>query len=239
MDFKKFKESYFYRSGLVRYDIVKHTCTTPYIGHPVWISNSPIYSTTPMSAPSSKNVDITEYTILPHNQIAVMHLLDAIRLNLTDPIENTNWLSSDFRKLIKSQWIEISDICESIVSKNKKESNNFKMIRSALIITGPGTKVNPHRHNCPQVLTLCYKLSQRDNDMEPSHLKIGDNLTHKINFPDEDKLVFSIKNDPLHEVSSSEWRFWWINDFSDYFDIPENLSFHYWNDPSLDNKNLN
>lgn len=238
MDFTKFKESYFYRSGLVRYDIVNHRCTTPPIGSPVWEFNSPIFSTTPMLAPSSKNPELMEYTILPHNQIAIMHLLDAIRLNLTDPIENDKWISPEFRNLIKTQWTEISDICESIVSKNKKESNDFKMIRSALIITGPGVKVNPHRHNCPQILTFCYKLSPRDNAVDPSVLKIGDDLSHRLYFPDEERTVFSIKNDPYHEVNSSEWRFWWVNDFSDYFDVPENLPFYHWSDPLLDNNNL-
>ena len=238
MDFTKFKESYFYRSGLVRYDIVNYRCTTPDVSSRVRESVSPIYSTTPILPPSSKNPNVTEYTILPHNQIAVMHLLDAIRLNLTDPIENAKWLSSDFRNLLKEQWIEISDICESIVHKNKKKSNDFRMIRSALIVTGPGVTVNPHRHNCPQVFTLCYKLSQRENNTEPSYLKIGDDLSNKIYFPEEDKIVFAIRNDPYHEVQSSEWRFWWINDFSDYFDIPEDLPFVHWNNPLLDNKNI-
>ena len=237
MDFTKFKESYFYRSGLVRYDIVNHRIITPTSKNPEWERYSPIFRTSPMMTPSSKNLDIQEYTI-PHNQIGVIHLLDAIRLNLHDPNENINWLSPDFRAMIKSQWIEVSDVCESIISKYKKESNSFELIRSALIITGPGVKINPHKHACKQVVTLCYKLSDQEDNMEPSHMKIGADLSNIINFPDGDKIIFSIKNDPQHEVISSEWRFWWVNDFSDCFDLPENLPFIYWDNPLLDNKNI-
>jgi len=238
MDFKKFKQSYFYRSGLVRYDIVNNRCTNPSNGNPEWEHISPIFRTSPMVTPSSKNPDLQEYTIVPHNQIGVMHLLDAIRLNLSDPAQNANWLSSDFREIIKSQWIEVTDVCESIVSKYKKESNNFELIRSALIITGPGVRLNPHRHACPQVSTLCYKLSNREDNIEPSQLLTGDELSYKINIPDDDKIIFSIKNDPLHDVISNEWRFWWVNEFSECFDLPENLPFKYWDHPFLDNKNL-
>ena len=231
MNFTEFKESHFFYAGRGRYNIEYND---------FGFETFAMFDSYPLRMLSSRDPVITQYIPPWHKRITIVHLIHALEMVTTDR-NGKDWIPEEFRQVIKNQWIEVSDILHSIVDKKQLEGSNkdFRIMHSKLLITEPGFPIGQHIHQCPQTLTVCYRLSENKlKSAEPSHFKMGKDMLQNSYFPDADKFIFTMIDDPYHEVNSNEWRFWWFNDFSDYFDLPEGLPMHYWKDPLLDNNNL-
>jgi len=231
MNFTEFKESHFFYAGRGRYNVINHSFN---------LEDFAMFDSYSLRMLSSKDPTLYHFGTPWHKRITTMHLIHALEMRTVDTTES-NWMPEDFRELIKHQWIEVSDILNSILDKEQLGNPNKKnrILHSKLLITEPGVPIMQHVHDCPQTLTVCYKLSEdKLNSTEPSHFKMGKDMLKNSYFPDSDKFIFTMVDDPPHQVHSNEWRFWWFNDFSDYFELPKDLPFYYWNDPLLDNNNL-
>jgi hypothetical protein len=233
MDFTTFKESKFYQAGIHRYHTTDHTLVkAPY----------PMFDNYPLRALSSKDPDLYQYDMFWHRTHTVMHLIHALEMNFGPNLgqDQINWLPSEFKDVLKKQWIETNDIVNSILDKKHAEGNrDFRVLHGKFQTAPPGIDLPQHIHQCAQTMSCCYTFKEdKIESAEPSNFKMGKDMSRIINIPDADKLIFKLVDDPFHQVHSNEWRFWWFTDFSDHFDIPEGLPFHYWNDPFLDNNNL-
>jgi hypothetical protein len=240
MNFTAFEKSNFFYTGCGRYNLVNHN----FLIH----DGLAMFDYHQFNILSSKNPTIDKID-MPRSRICIMHLSHALSINsppvdgavsFDDDNKNRIWLPDEFRELLINQWIEVVDIIDSIVDNKRLENSNkeFKMLHSKLIITKPGIVVDPHYHACPQTLTICYSFNEdKIESAEPSNFKMGWDSKHKIDLPNTDKFLFTMIDNPPHALYTNEWKFWWTVDFSDYFDVPEGLPFHYWNEPLLNRNN--
>jgi hypothetical protein len=211
-----------------------------------------MFDTQPIYPPGTP--EYNDVVVLPpdgHKNFVVMHISTALQIEYGKFDDDKIWLPDGFRETIFEQWREVSTMINNIVKNNNSDPTKEKVgiLHSKLLISVPGVNILPHVHQCKQAVAICYKYDDcKIESDEKSHFKMGGsyrieelnrphNWKKKIYFPDVDKFYFSFRNDPVHEVQSNEWRFWWFTDFSTYVDIP-NLPFYYWDDPYLDNDNL-
>ena len=231
MNFKEFRESYFYKVGRSRFDY-KNQKYIPWF--------FPMYDTMPIPQLSSTTTLYEEYIPPPHGNVTVMPLLRALELQPVS-IDEPPFIPKDFKEDIIRQWREVTDINQKI-TKEHNEAHPDRPIRlthSMLLITEPGQPVYKHTHQCKQTLTMAYRYND-DNlpEAEPSYFALGDDLSKKAYFPDSDRFIFTMVNDPPHENRSREWIFFWFNDYDDYFEMPTDLPFTYMENKYLDGNNL-
>ena len=243
MDFKKFRESYFFKVGQSRFSI---------LARQVLPDHFCMYETSSIQAPDSSDPLIPDYVPPLHKRITPFHLKLALGLQGAKQTERGmmtfiehefEFIPPEFKEVIIKQYIEVTDIMNRIMKEhNDKVTDPTKKLRmnvGKLLVSEPGMPIGQHVHDVKSTVTVVYRF---DDDMlkdeDPTHFLMGKRFQTKIYLPDTDRVIFKMTDDPPHHVHSNRWTFWWFNDFTEYVDLPEGLPFTYWEDPALDNKNL-
>lgn len=225
MNFDKFENSNFFKSAKIRIDPITLEQTINYL---------PAFDFKASDCP----VKIDTVNSVEKNDDFCTDFHSAIKMTLPN---SEVWITEDCRDELYRQLTEVQSLIKYVLNdvNNRKNNNPIQIFRSRLVITNSGLTVHRHHHHAPMTITFCYKF---DNNSvignEPSHLILGPyNNIVKAYVPNSDKFYFVMKNSPVHGTKTNEWRFWWINDFTELFDIPE-LPFPKWDHPYLDNINL-
>ena len=196
MDFEQFKNSKFATLAQLRFD---------YVNGVVNQRDFYIIDTREIEAITDTYLNTRIPTLA--NQITLGHLRRI--LEIKDDI-----MPTEFRDMICQQWIETSSIIKRIT---KKFADN-----AYLIITRPGMSLPEHDHYHKQILTFCYSFDEQKLTEGTSHLTVNGK---QINFPEDKKVCFSMRDQAKHGVYSTEWRFFWINDFDEYLEFPADIDF--------------
>jgi hypothetical protein len=194
LDFNALKNSIFYKVGSIQYEISK---SVPIVNE---IAAYDIARTGDISMMNIPRYSRSGYSIKPHLS------------RLIGPDAPT-----EFNVLLLDQWKEITERVVDI------ERESFL---GTMIIQPPGTKIYKHRHaiNTRQILTYCYRFSQdRIDSQVKSHLTVDKHDT-VVDFPDEDKVVFTFIGNDYHSAISNEWRIYWSYDFDKRFEITSNMT---------------
>lgn len=233
MNFVEFKSSLFFKIGQSRFYI---------FGHPTSPEHFCMFDSMTVKAPDSSDPIISDFTIPAHKKITPFHLRHALGLQKSNP-KDPECIDSKFKEIIIKQWIEVTDICNQVLELNNQgitdPTKKLRLNVGKLLITEPGMPIGQHGHQVKQTLTMVYFFDEDQLvDGDPPNFIMGKDFQHKIYLPNSNKIIFSMKDDPLHYVFSNKWGFWWFNDFSNYFVYPPNLPFTYWHDRYLDSNNL-
>jgi hypothetical protein len=234
MDFQALRNSHFYKVGCSRFNLLARQTNPEYFA---------LYHTNTITALNSKDGHIEPYYAPKHRKIPPFHLYNALALVATNVGEQP-FMPSEFRDLIIKQWTEVTDVCDLIMDRYNANvsivEDKVRLNTSCLLISEPGLNVIQHTHNdVAQTITMSYTFQEdKLEDADDTHLLMGEQYQHKVYIPDDEKILFSFKNDPAHHLYSREWRFWWFHDFTKKVDIPQDLPFTYVNSPYFDKNNL-
>jgi len=222
MNFNKFENSNFLKLAKIRIDPETIGMNTNYLPAFEWVASD----------------CLAKIDSINHKE-----KLDDIHMDFHTAIKTTipdteSWIDEESRADLYRQVDEVRSMIKYGLENHNKNSTidkQIQIIRSRLIISSPGSTVHRHCHLCPMTITFCYKFDNNSvTNNEPSHLKLGTyNNIVKAYLPDYNKFYFVMKNNPIHDLSTNEWRFWWITDFTELFDFPE-LPFPKWDHDYLD-----
>jgi hypothetical protein len=226
MNFNLFENSNFFKSAKLRTNPVSLEQRTHYISAFEWRASDCIAKI--------DTVNSQEYL-----DDLYFDFQSAIKMTLPNP---EVWIPEEFRTELYRQYAEVRGLIKYTLdyyNNNPANHKEIKIIRSRLIMGAPGLNIHRHHHDCPMTITFCYKFDENSiSSGDSSHLILGPyNNTIKVYVPNNDKFCFVMKNSPMHGAVSNEWRFWWISDLTELFDIPE-LPFPKWENKYLDNNNF-
>lgn len=166
-----------------------------------------------------------DVSMLEVSQIPILGFLDpSVNMDPSFPCPHLSRaihvLKSDYTDLIVQQWTEVAKIIKSL------DKNPYS---SSLFMIPPGWKVGRHKHSggcyggCKQIITFCYTFnSGKITGERPSSLIMGDD-PYIVNFPEQEKVVFTMLDDERHGTESNEWRFFWVYSYNDYVTLDRKL----------------
>lgn len=200
IDFKNLRNSPFFNIGIFRHSGLTNAATQYKNYHTANIDTTIISDELIRWSKNRATPDKTNPLLLyPH----LLRLLNE---------ENPEGLNDELLK----QWKEVYSIIKNM---GKFTYSNF------LLIQPPGTRLLEHKHatNCAQTLTFCYTfIEEQITSGETSYLHLGESR-RKVQLPDNHKTYFSIYNNDSHGGYSNQWRFYWVNDFTEKFTIQTEL----------------
>lgn len=218
MNFDEFKDSSFYKLGTVRYNFLDNTT----LGYS--LKRAPTYNITEQDFDNLELLKSNNYYLPDHGIFSIASLY---RMLEAKPIliDQPKFIPDEFRDILIEQWKEVNSIVRLI--------NSAKIIKGFLLISEPGAPIMLHNHAITsQTITFCYRLSINQNsDSEKSYIEVAHNnyksigKSVKVYYPDSDKIMFSLRGDPLHGSLSNEWRFFWAYDFAGSVTVPTNTDF--------------
>jgi hypothetical protein len=226
-DFENFRNSVFYQMGLIRLEVSN-------LSHFDAQGGTCIYDF--MHVPTIDEVENGFQTIGSKQS----YLVPVVRM-LGMKVDDTQIsLPESIKKEIIKQYKEVAEAMEIVKQQYfEKNGKQLPIRRQAFLICPPGGWAPIHGHHCTHSVTFVYTYPQgKIEGDEESCLKMGYDLRHTLPFPKENKLLFSFKDNPFHSNVNNEWRFFWINDFDDYFELPKDLNYYYWIDKYHDKNNL-
>lgn len=116
-----------------------------------------------------------------------------------------------FHDMLINQWIETSNL-----ERNVDELSYC----SLLLIQAPGTTIGNTKYNMlgKQSLIYCYRYDESKlvNDRNSGLIE--------VDYPDNDKIVFTLHDDIFNTSYSNEWRFYWVYDYINKMIIPESAT---------------
>lgn len=123
-----------------------------------------------------------------------------------------------FQQEIVKQWREVTSIVKS---------TGVQPTNSLFVVMPPGTKLIKHKHEpiAKQILVFGYKYDDEkiENAEQPTRMYIGENGERTWYFPDDHKIILTMKGNPSHEPFTNEWRFFWTFDFPEYVTLDESV----------------
>lgn len=236
MNFDEFKSSSFYKLGTIRYNCLDDTVMEYSPNRP------PTYNITEQNFDNFDLLKSNSY-YLPENGIFSIATLYRALESKPIIVDKPKFIPTEFRDLLIEQWSEVNSIIQSMMKSYVGES---KIIKGFLLISEPGLSVKLHDHaKTSQTITFCYRLSINQNsDSEKSYIEVAHNnyksigKSVKVYYPDSDKIMFSLKGDPLHGSVSNEWRFFWAYDFDGLVPVPTDTDFETLESPYFVNDEL-
>jgi hypothetical protein len=226
MNFNLFENSNFFKSAKLRIDPVNFEQSINYLPAFDWAASDCLVKIDPIN-----KIERLDYFYIDFHS--------AIKMTLPNP---EVWIPEEFRTELYRQLTEVRGLIKYTLdyyNNNPAKDKEIKIIRSRLIMSAPGLNIHRHHHDSPMTITFCYKFDENSiTSDDSSHLILGPyNNTIKAYLPNNNKFYFVMKNSPMHSAVLNEWRFWWISDFTELFDIPE-LPFPKWENKYLDNNNF-
>ena len=192
MDFDALRNSQFYKLGQLSYNFSTDTVfSAPFASYDIG-SKSELMSVMP-----KKNYSSSRGSIKPH----------LYRLMGTE-------MPTEFLDLISSQWLDMLERIKHIDEQS---------LLSTFVIQSPGSTIPRHGHlpTTKQILTYCFRFKEQAiESADKSHMNVGpDEQQRRVDFIDEDKIVFTILDNQKHDATTNEWRFFWVFDFQKKFEL--------------------
>ena len=233
MNFDLFKNSSFYKLGTVRYSFLDDTT----LGYS--FKRAPTYNITEQDFDNLDYLKSNSYYLPDHGIFSLTSLYRMLESKPMVP-DQPKFIPDEFRDILIEQWKEVISIVRKI--------NSAKIIKGFLLISEPGSPVMLHDHSrTSQTITFCYRLSTNQNsNVEKSYIEVAHNdyqphegtKSVKVYYPDSDKILFSLRGDPLHGSLSNEWRFFWAYDFAGSVTVPTDTDFVTLDSPYFSNTEL-
>lgn len=197
LDFKLLKQSDFYKKGsyFIKYDPESYSLK---------LSKARYFNALTDMHGKNNISEIKQYGLANEKHLVLPSLYHLLK---------TSTLDENFRNLIFDQWLEVASVLDKF---------NLPHIASMVYI-GEGknafSKNHKHAPYVKQTITFMYNFGV-NSDL--SYVGVEDK---KYYFPkNNEKLILSMKDNPTHCASmEGGWSFIWINDFTNYIDIPESV----------------